>query len=477
MSRVRRRQGLAAWRKALHLRMRRLRQADLGDGRHDHAWFEAAFARMVLGRLSHGHPFEWDFGAAIAKAARARLLQVGVAAVRQAAPRHGRAGPRAARRPRRGRRGRDPVADQGRSGLRRRRPLAPGQNVGRCRRSRKRRPRTPSPGRDQGLLRRLAAWLRRRQRRPGRDDQNRRLAVLRPRPRRPARAPCRRRHGRPCRSALGPPRLLQRQDLGARRLSRPAKTASPELPRRIRLPLQPTPSPPRRLPLPSRNRPRPQTTNLQYVDHAGSSRIRLRIEKRTVHQIADMMLENLAEDPGNDADMRLWLRAFRMLPEFTITEALERVSTWAVASDSLDAHYYLYILNYVHLVRGAHASQLEVRKNIEVCLRRAPLLLSKRSFEWWASEALHRPCPLVHNSELESWRRGTEYWANADKLGRVEGIVDEIRSPQHGTCLIHGLPVFFVPARLVSSADVNTKVSFHLGFSYEGLRAWNVQNV
>ena len=87
------------------------------------------------------------------------------------------------------------------------------------------------------------------------------------------------------------------------------------------------------------------------------------------------------------------------------------------------------------------------------------------------------PCPLVHNSELGSWRRGTEFWANADKLGRVEGIVDEIRSPQHGTCLIHGLPVFFVPARLISSADVNTKVSFHLGFSYEGLRAWNVQKV
>src|SRR5271165_2087347 len=276
MSRVRRRQGLAAWRKALHLRMRRLRQADLGDGRHDHAWFEAAFARLVLGRLSHGHPFEWDFGAAIAKTARARLLQVGVAAVRQAAPRHGCAGPRAARRPRRGRRGRDPVADQGRSGLRRRRPLAPGQNVGRRRRrSRKRRPRTPSPGRDQGLLRRLAAWLRRRQRRPGRDDQNRRLAVLRPRPRRPARAPCRRRHGRPRRSALGPPRLLQRQDLGARRLPRTAKTASPELPRRIRLPLQPTPNPPRRLPLPLRKRPRPKAANLQHVDHAGSSGISL----------------------------------------------------------------------------------------------------------------------------------------------------------------------------------------------------------
>ena len=95
MSGMRRRKGMAAWRKALHLRMRRLRQADLGHGRHNHAWFKATSDRMVLGRLSHGHPFEWDFGAAIAKATRARLLQVRVAAVRQAAPRHGRAGPHA----------------------------------------------------------------------------------------------------------------------------------------------------------------------------------------------------------------------------------------------------------------------------------------------------------------------------------------------------------------------------------------------
>src|SRR5208282_1223532 len=83
------------------------------------------------------------------------------------------------------------------------------------------------------------------------------------------------RHGRPRRSALGPPRLLQRQDLGARRLPRTAKTASPELPPRIRLPLQPTPNPPRRLPLPLRKRPRPKAANLQHVDHAGSSGISL----------------------------------------------------------------------------------------------------------------------------------------------------------------------------------------------------------
>src|SRR5208283_3109992 len=57
MSGMRRRQGLAAWRKALHLRMRRLRQADLGEGRHNHEWFETAFARMVLpSRWGCRHP-------------------------------------------------------------------------------------------------------------------------------------------------------------------------------------------------------------------------------------------------------------------------------------------------------------------------------------------------------------------------------------------------------------------------------------
>ena len=202
-----------------------------------------------------------------------------------------------------------------------------------------------------------------------------------------------------------------------------------------------------------------------------------RIDKGTARRITEMMLENLAENPGSGSDIRLWLRAFRMLPEFTLSEAIERVGTWAVLSENIDAYYYLSLLHYVHLTRGAHASLIEVKKNIEICRRKAPPLLSKRSFEWWASQALARPCPIIHHTELSGWDRGSEFWSNSEKLGYVEGIVDEIRSPQAGSILINGLPVFFVPARLLSSTDVNTKVRFHLGFSYEGLRAWNVQRV
>ena len=65
------------------------------------AWFWAAY---LMATHSNGIS-----GAAIAKATRARFLQVRVAAVRQAAPRHGRAGPRAARWPCRGRRSQIPL--------------------------------------------------------------------------------------------------------------------------------------------------------------------------------------------------------------------------------------------------------------------------------------------------------------------------------------------------------------------------------
>ena len=70
--------------------MRRLRQADLGHGRHDHAPLQAAADHLVLGGLSDGDPFQRHLGAATATPTRSRLLQDGVAAVRQAAPQHGR---------------------------------------------------------------------------------------------------------------------------------------------------------------------------------------------------------------------------------------------------------------------------------------------------------------------------------------------------------------------------------------------------
>ena len=127
--------------------------------RHNHAWFEAAFDRMVLGRLSHGHPFESRFRRCNCKSNSGSVPTSprGCCAPSCAAPWSRRAARRSLDLVEVDR-DRDPVADQDRIRFAAdggRSPQA--QNVGRRRRrSRKRRARTPRLAAIQGLLRRLA---------------------------------------------------------------------------------------------------------------------------------------------------------------------------------------------------------------------------------------------------------------------------------------------------------------------------------
>src|SRR5271154_1641084 len=96
------------------------------------------------------------------------------------------------------------------------------------------------------------------------------------RPRCQSRSPRRRQNGRPHHPALGAPRLLQSQDLGLGRLSRPAPQAPPDLSRRVRLPLHPPPYPACRIPFLARHRRSPPAPDLQHVGLTGSKGISLR---------------------------------------------------------------------------------------------------------------------------------------------------------------------------------------------------------
>src|SRR5271163_3028946 len=110
------------------------------------------------------------------------------------------------------------------------------------------------------------------------------------RPRCQSRSPRRRQNGRPHHPALGAPRLLQSQDLGLGRLSRPAPQAPPDLSRRVRLPLQPPPYPACRIPFLARHRRSPPAPDLQHVGLTGSKGISLLIdivgnEKRRLYRL------------------------------------------------------------------------------------------------------------------------------------------------------------------------------------------------
>jgi len=86
---------------------------------------------------------------------------------------------------------------------------------------------------------------------------------------------------------------------------------------------------------------------------------------------------------------------------------------------------------------------------------------------------------LVHHSQLGEWETNKEFWENTAPLVRFPGRIVSIEAPQAGQIEIQGgLNAFFVPGRgdYSRGRSENKAVTFFLGFSYDGLRAWEVRD-
>src|SRR5260370_33775722 len=102
------------------------------------------------------------------------------------------------------------------------------------------------------------------------------------------------------------------------------------------------------------------------------------------------------------------------------------------------------------------------------------------SFGWLGKGGeLHR---LKHHTDLGNFD-GEKFYQDTSLLERVTGIVRYIEDPGSGIIELDcGIEAFFVPSRvypqgLQKGIDEYTGVSFYLGFSYSGLRAWRVRRL
>lgn len=142
---------------------------------------------------------------------------------------------------------------------------------------------------------------------------------------------------------------------------------------------------------------------------------------------------------------------------------------------SLDANYYMYILHFLMWIRGDKQDQERIRYYMEECHNAGVLSRRQWSYEWLGDTS--RNPPLVHFSELGERIPGSGFWTIPFSLARVRGIIEDIQSPQAGRIRVSGgrLSAFFTPkVDFLETRDINAPVEFYLGFSYEGLRAWEV---
>lgn len=192
-----------------------------------------------------------------------------------------------------------------------------------------------------------------------------------------------------------------------------------------------------------------------------------------------LLQDNLDEQPYYDRDLRLWLQAVRFSTNIPSIESLiEKVSYWKTNTNALDAAFYLYVLYSIQALEG-----LRIERDLAERFMTESAQLSRnrqnrrRSFEWLGPG--HGIGRLVHQSELGNWNREINFWSNVNALERVEGFITNYRGPEAGTIQVGGLSCFFVPAgkpeEPITKDSINRRVSFFLGFSYSGLRAWDVE--
>ncbi len=207
------------------------------------------------------------------------------------------------------------------------------------------------------------------------------------------------------------------------------------------------------------------------------------LDQEGLNEIVNLMEQNLLREPHNERNIRLWFEAARRTPSVMVDSAIERLSYWRALGGSIDCVYYLYTLHTLKAIEGSAVAKVAAERLVEGSRRQARNLQYRtRSYNWLGKgSGMTR---LVHYSRLGGWDREKDFWTNAEPLERISGLIARIDRPEAGLIELEcGLRVFFVPGRsrapdessFVKERHENERVSFFLGFSYDGLRAWSVK--
>jgi tetratricopeptide (TPR) repeat protein len=204
-----------------------------------------------------------------------------------------------------------------------------------------------------------------------------------------------------------------------------------------------------------------------------------KLSNKDVERSVSLLEQNLTEEPSDDRNIRLWIQAIRYLSNPpTLENVIERVVYWKSNSNSLDAVYYLFVLYSLLAVNGSALAVENAERALEECRNRSRYRRRRTwSYEWLGTGAGLKQ--LVHQDQLGAWDLQSSYWSNPAILARVPGVIGRISGPQAGQIeLRSGLKAFFVPGTSGHSLgrSENQPVSFNLGFSYDGLRAWMVKD-
>lgn len=193
-------------------------------------------------------------------------------------------------------------------------------------------------------------------------------------------------------------------------------------------------------------------------------------DSKSVNRIMELMSENIKNEPDKEGNFYLWFQAARY-SNLHISDAIEKMSRWKAKSTTLDASYYFYVLKVMRAMEGYSDEMVEAVKLIQDSKQKSKSLPNNTyCHEWYGQFSEMKR--MVHGKDV--------YGGNwEDKCELVNGIITSYLHDGSGKITLRNanlLEVFFNPSETkMSEDDINKEVEFYLGFSYDGLRAKDVQ--
>jgi tetratricopeptide (TPR) repeat protein len=191
----------------------------------------------------------------------------------------------------------------------------------------------------------------------------------------------------------------------------------------------------------------------------------------------ELLEENLRDDPSDTRSLAEWLRLGRYR-NVSLDRAAELIqySAHHPMTTPRNIIFYDYVVAALLALTGRDTAAIEYARKVERSRERAANFPNRRFvYEWYASGS--GLAHLAHYTDLDGWDRNADS-ADPASLVRLEGRVQRIRRPQSGQIDFGpGLRAFFPPGRsgMVADRHTNARVSFLLGFSYDGPQAWSVR--
>ena len=177
-------------------------------------------------------------------------------------------------------------------------------------------------------------------------------------------------------------------------------------------------------------------------------------------RILSLMSDNMKTESKNISNFMLWLKAARY-SSLETDQILSKLVQLKAVAPAVDLSFYCYVFNAIKAIEGSSEAAQEANNYIKECKEMGgDNNIYKKE---WYGEA---PQGIISNAALKE---------NPDNytLYDVTGYVKEYK--HSGTAIIEmdcGLKVFFKPsASGLTESCRNHNVRFHLGFSYDGLRA------